>query len=682
MTFNTNPFVELYMTESISAAKFVKLFSPALLSETDTHALFQSGNVILSGLQGSGKTALLNLLRPEILIAYRESGIDWPLPPHCSRFLSAGINLSKSSAMDFGERPFDSSSVTGRNHLMYFTDFLNYWIVEDLLNSLQVISDSNVPNVKSFLEINSNEALLDDFARYLSSLPCWHGGLPSINSFSDLRDALVKRIYVYRNYLNYNIDELPRTVRETKTSAGDPISFAVEALRQFRIIPVELPVLIRIDQFEDLMGLEAHTHGARSGDFRKVIFKMLGRRDQRLSYRIGARPYSLIPDMKMSGTDAAIEELRNFKTVDIDGILQRREHSVGPFPKFAEDVVRRRLGEAGYPVQRSAKSLLTHIFGSRPTPQDRVNRYVRSATAASVVTLEADWPANVTETLTNLSKEDPISAKLGEAWYRQESRRSIEAATIISDRPWESTGKKWWKKERIDHALLQIAAARHQRMAWSGAPDIIALSGGNILVFLNICQLIWAEYLRRSPSDVGKIPFEIDPIVQDMGIQEASAYWFRKMQADPYGGDERYRFASVVADQLRTRMRDDRNMSYPGANGFSLSERELDKRPDVSQFLDNCFQYGVLSVQRHTPKTKSRGQSKKWYLFPILSPYFQLPVVKTKEPLYANLQLVEAWLQKADVNFKVSTKVASPKREKERHEGQLSFPGMVKGDEE
>ena len=73
MISSTNPFAELYVTESIGTETFAKLFSPILARESQTHALFQPGNIVLTGLQGSGKTALLNLMRPEVMIAYRKA---------------------------------------------------------------------------------------------------------------------------------------------------------------------------------------------------------------------------------------------------------------------------------------------------------------------------------------------------------------------------------------------------------------------------------------------------------------------------------------------------------------------------------------------------------------------------------------------------------------------------------
>ena len=104
MISNSNPFAELYVTESVGTDTFATLFSPVLARETQTHALFQPGNIVLIGLQGSGKTALMNLLRPEVMIAYRRLGAEWPLPDGLSMFVAAGINLNSSKARDFGQR--------------------------------------------------------------------------------------------------------------------------------------------------------------------------------------------------------------------------------------------------------------------------------------------------------------------------------------------------------------------------------------------------------------------------------------------------------------------------------------------------------------------------------------------------------------------------------------------------
>lgn len=654
MSFQKNPFVDLYVTESISADTFVKVFSTALLDEADTLALYQPGNVLLIGLQGSGKTALLNLLKPEVLIAYRRANRAWPLPDSCARFISAGINLSKSGAMDFGQRSIEAGDGrdSERRFAMYFADFLNYWVVDDLLQSIETLYSAGEAGVRDFLDINAAPEKLDQFATTLSSKSCWHHALVGVKTYASLRQSLESRIMAYRSFLNYNTDEIPQEITHSKTSAGDPISVTVDILRTYGILPKELPVLIRIDQFEDLMGLEeAGDHSLRI-DYRAVIFKMMGTRDSRLSYRVGVRPYAVQQDFRMLGTASAIEERRNYTVVDIDSVLRRKEHSPGIFPKFAASVFAKRLAEANYKLPNTKKSLISYVFGSKPSPEERSLNYAKEA-VEGIILNDPLWPIGAYDFLSRLAKTSPVSAKLGEAWLRQQINRKPKEQISVEKMEWEKQAKRWWKKERIEQALLQIAAARRQRMVWSGDSDILTLSGGNILVFLSICQLIWAEYLRaEGGGSLADVPEIHSQILQDLGIQQASEYWYRKLRADPNGGDDRHRFVSVLANDLRNNMRDDKRMSYPGANGFSLSDRSLEEDSAVGIFLDQCTAYGVLTMSRHTPKTASRGESKKWYLFPILSPYFQIPAAHTKEPVYAAVSDVREWLSKAKVgNF-------------------------------
>ena len=64
-----NPFNELYVTETIRSDQFVKIFSPVIVKNVE--ALFLPGNIVLQGVQGSGKSMLLALLKPEVRLAYK-----------------------------------------------------------------------------------------------------------------------------------------------------------------------------------------------------------------------------------------------------------------------------------------------------------------------------------------------------------------------------------------------------------------------------------------------------------------------------------------------------------------------------------------------------------------------------------------------------------------------------------
>ena len=80
-----NPFHELYVTEDIKSDRFVRLFSPYFVQHA--HSLFQAGNVILTGLPGSGKSMLLSLLTPEVRLSYLKTETEFPIPERISNFI-------------------------------------------------------------------------------------------------------------------------------------------------------------------------------------------------------------------------------------------------------------------------------------------------------------------------------------------------------------------------------------------------------------------------------------------------------------------------------------------------------------------------------------------------------------------------------------------------------------------
>ena len=105
-------------------------------------------------------------------------------------------------------------------------------------------------------------------------------------------------------------------------------------------------------------------------------------------------------------------------------------------------------------------------------------------------------------------------------------------------------------------------------------------------------------------------------------------------------------------------------MSYPGANGMSLRNIELEAAPEIKELLDHATAEGFLQVFKHTSKSPSRGHSQKWYTHPILAPYYELTVAHTKEPLYLTVTKLRSWLENADVLEK--RHVPSPKQAAKR----------------
>ena len=137
--------------------------------------------------------------------------------------------------------------------------------------------------------------------------------------------------------------------------------------------------------------------------------------------------------------------------------------------------------------------------------------------------------------------------------------------------------------------------------------------------------------------------------LQNDGINLASREWRNKVRAEGLLGSDLAAFIDQMANWLRQGMLDDEKMSYPGGNGISLADQDLRKYPKAEAILDEGSGRGFLIRRKHTPKTASRGESTKWYLHPILAPYYRLTITQTKEPRYLKAQQLNEWLKKAGI---------------------------------
>jgi hypothetical protein len=641
-----NPFNELYVTETVSSDEFVELFSPALLDVTG--ALFLPGNVVLKGVQGSGKSMLLNLLKPDVRIAYEKQRHRFPLSGKYSRFIGAGINLTTSGAIAFGQRTVPGA---GLEQLpIYFGDFLNYWIVYDLLQSIESFRDGLSKASIRTIELKTDGTLLDDFAQQLGASRCWFDYLRGTGSYRELKRRLQVRLNAYLSFLNFNTDDVPKDIQSSKTLIGEPISRAAELLRTCGIIQDKYHVFVRIDQHEELFRLEGlqKDFGPK---YRAIINKALGMRNPHVSYRIGTRGYAWGEYLDFFGTTARLERERNYKLIDLDEMLRRRENSrTWIFPKFAEDVFARRLNLGRREQDRdrapnAGAGLLKRVLGNGPSSEQRARLYCRNS-PQWVIRPQENWPRDWTLFLQRLAIADPLSARLGEAWALQRNKSKVMYQIPAKPYPWDTA--VYWKKERVQAALMQIAGRCFQRMMWAGREDVLELSGGNILIFVSLCQLIWSAWLRTKPNaSEDPLTPRISDSVQAVAIQEASTVWFEKIEEEA-GGNSRQRFVRVLANLIQKKLSEDSALSYPGHNGFSLLEDQLDQDQTVQHFLHEAVAFGTLFEIPHTTKLKDRKPRKKWYCNPILSPYFRIPHVHTKEPMYVDVSEVRHWMRAAE----------------------------------
>ncbi len=648
MDRRVNPFSELYLTETIPSSQFVRIFSSALVNSAE--ALFLPGNVVLQGVQGSGKSMLLELLSPDLRIAYAEANESFPLKRGYSRFIGCGINLTRSRTVDFGQRPITFGDIGEAEQLaLYFGDFVNYWIVADFLKSVRLYANALNGQIANELGMLVTGNQLDLAAERLAASDSWFGYTAGIRTVSAFESKLAERIRTYFAFFNFNLAELPGDIQSSKTAIGEPIADTVKVLKKCGIIPEDVHIFVRIDQYEELSKLEGKS-GLRAATYRSVINKALASRNPHISYRIGTRTYAFREEnLEVFGTTARLERDRNYKLIDLDKILRRKENAkTWIFPKFAEDVFVKRLRFSGY--DPGGPPALERVFGKGASPEERARRYCGKAPDRAIRADES-WPNEWKQFLRNLSAINPLSARLAEAWARQKHKQKIVSEVPAEPYPWEGGKggeKQYWRKERIQTALMQIAGRCAQRIIWAGREDILGLSGGNILVFLSICQHIWSAWLRTSDDHKrdDNVPPEISESLQAIGIHEASTHAFEKVREEPEG-DKRQRFVSYLGNLLERKLFEDSALSYPGHNGFSLTMEELELDKAVRDFLNDAVDYGALFDAPHTTKEKNRKPRKKWYLNPVLSPHFKIPHVHTKEPLYASLADVRSWIESA-----------------------------------
>ena len=662
-----NPFDSIYVSEEVDPDTFVDLFSPLLVH--DTLALFEPGNVILMGTQGSGKSMLLNLLKPETQVAYARTGTSFPLEGLVAPFIGCGVNLLRCGAMDFGQRELPAQGSEGPAAVTaYFADFLNYWITRDLLESLDTLGAAGATRNK--LGIAHDRASLDRFATELASDACWAGGLARVKDYASLGDALAARIQAYRSFLNFNSEALDPRIVATKTSAGEPVAIAAELIRRTHLVNARVEVFVRIDQYEDLGRLEHRAAVMSDADdnfydgFTSAVHKMLGLRDPRVSYRIGTRRHAWPEDARMQGTSAVLERLRNYKLLDLDQVLRRGEHSPDQFRPFAEDVFLRRLTHAGYAANGNGRAAMRQLLGAPLRPDELAHRYAPSG-AADVLDDTLELPNDARSRLRQLAREDPLDGLLAEAWFHQQVKAEKSLEVDWTAPPWRT--KEYWRKERQGQALLQLAARKRQRMIWCGDKTVRDLAGSNILAFVSLCQSIFDAWLRTLPvtehepapdgwgAEARRVPSVGLPnlgdrgklYLQDQGIREASDFWYSKIESDP-DGSSRQRFVDALGKMFREKLRSDVRMSYPGHNGFSVEIADLRTEPLVREVLNECAAFGVLYDREHTTRNKNGGRRQKWYLNPIYAPHFQIPVVHTKEPRYASAAEVAGWMRAAN----------------------------------
>jgi len=238
----------------------------------------------------------------------------------------------------------------------------------------------------------------------------------------------------------------------------------------------------------------------------------------------------------------------------------------------------------------------------------------------------------------------------------------------IDKLPWMTAEKKYWRKERSHVALMQIASRSQSRLIWAGVDDVVGLSGGNVLCFITICRHIWQAWLRSPESRnafPGKLPF-ISVAIQATGAYDSSRSWFEKTIPHSHNGDTRRRLVQALGIWFSHTLSSDKPMSNPGNNGFSVTVDDLNSDQQLKSILEFSTDFGDLFQGPHTTKLQDKKPRTKFYLAPVLCPYFRIPHIRTKEPIYTHMEKIRQLFVKGQVIIEPDNTVLAARDESQR----------------
>jgi hypothetical protein len=420
---------------------------------------------------------------------------------------------------------------------------------------------------------------------------------------------------------------------------GDPLHYMGNLLQDATQKGGSLPLYVVIDQYEVLPELNP-THGTT---LQRVVNTLIKARDPVVFYRIGARTYDWGKELRVWGAESRIELQRDYVVVDLSDALMRNENTArSTFSDLATDVAVKRLEDAGYAARVQD---LTVLFGPE-SPEEEARSYIPGKPTSRSVFLDA-VPEEYIADIGRLCGADasPLDLRLASAWVLQRLGRGDRSSRIRDElraRPWRRT---WWRKERILAALCQIASLVHAKKHYWGWTTVIDLSGANIAAFLLLASEVWdvATKFGHEPIGINGRPNAIPREIQSDGIRAASTKWVTRDRLETTGGSHRYAILSRLGPAIHDAVIGDRALSNPGHTGFSLREVDIQRDCSVQEFLRNGVSWAILEERAHTSKNPQDSARRKYYLHPLLSPTFEIPHKRVKEPLYITYEQAVTW---------------------------------------
>jgi hypothetical protein len=383
------------------------------------------------------------------------------------------------------------------------------------------------------------------------------------------------------------------------------------------------------------------THGTT---LQRVVNTLIKARDPVVFCKLGARTHDWGRELRVWGAESKIELQRDYVLIDLNDALMRNENTGRTtFSDLAADVAVKRLREeGGYSMEREG---VAELFGVE-RPEDEAWSYFAKDKSKKVLAC-GDIPIAFVEELQKSCGPNvsPLELRLASAWVLQRVGRGHSSSRICREmraKPWLSSS---WKKERIQAALFQIASIARSKKRYCGWTTIVDLAGANIAAFLLLVSEVWDTAIKfgHVPIEAPSIPNRIPHEVQEDGIRAASYKWAQRDRLETTGGRRRYGILSRLGPAIHDAVVEDQALSNPGHTGFSLREIDIDKDPRVSEMLRSGVSWAILEERHHTSKNEGDTTRRKFYLHPLLSPTFDVPHKRVKEPLYISLQQAIEW---------------------------------------
>ena len=378
-------------------------------------------------------------------------------------------------------------------------------MVGDLIKSVETIGK----NPEIFNSIVNLECF-KSFAIAIAKQDCWFDSLAGVETIEQLKSRIEKRVEFYRRWVNGNLleEQPPKEIRQRKTIIGEPIARTAECLHKSGVIKENVPVLIRVDQIEEMHRAFTDRQRRVLLAFRKMLNRVFAARDARVHYRAGTRRYGWNnPEfLGIWGSEARLENRRDYHLIEMDEeLFARGETPNSIFERFSIDAFQKRVAYyfLGENINKLKPQLAKSVFGKHPSAEERISQLNQNPDVAQIdraLGLELvgtggawsdEWKIFLRTTFRSGHK-GMLDAILASAWGRQtggaRSKKQHRESPPPENAPWRE--RMWWRKERLDQAVLQLLARSQQRFMWWGYNDIRSLSGGNITVFLHICHRI------------------------------------------------------------------------------------------------------------------------------------------------------------------------------------------------